>query len=344
MNHPHLPRASRSIILRVTTLLAICLSFFSAHAATVTWDGSASTAWENPLNWSNDLAPALGDIAVINSGTPVFSTGTSPNLDALRLLGGNLTFSGGTFSSANSTSTASHVDGSLNHTGTAATINELEIGRTSASNGLYSLSGGTLRISRSLGGFSLYLGGNAAATNAGTGTLEIRGGGLTTRSGVKLGDATRSGTGNFSVLGSSISQIGIASSTGDTDGKWEQNAGSTLKVGIDFGGVTKIFIDDSATATTGTSATFANGSLLDVGYHLTGSGGGTWTVMEVENGDITNNGLAFAPGVDAGIWSFSIPNSGPNGLLKVTAGGTLSAVALTVGNTRKQKMRYGLDD
>ncbi len=343
MSHPHSLRVSHSIVWRFTLFLATCLACLSAHAATVTWDGSASTAWENPLNWSGDLAPAVGDIAVINSGTSVFSTGTSPNLDALRLLAGNLTFSGGTFNSSNNTSAASHVDGTLNHTGTVATFNELEIGRTSATTGLYTLSGGSLRISRSLGGFSLYLGGNTAAANAGTGTFEIRGGTFFTRSGVKLGDATRSGTGNFSVLGSSISQIGIGSSTGDTDGRWEQNAGSTLKVGIDYGGVTRIFLDDSATATTGTSATFASGSLLDVGYHLTGSGGGTWTVMEVENGAIINNGLAFAPGVNTAIWSFSIDNSGPNGLLKVTAAGTPSAIALTVGNTRKQTMRYGLD-
>ncbi|MCX6854154.1 MAG: carbohydrate-binding protein, partial [Verrucomicrobia bacterium] len=154
--------------------------------------------------------------------------------------------------------------------------------------------------------------------------------------------ATLAGTGKFTVLGSTATQIGIASSTGDQDGTWQQNAGSTLKVGIDFGGVTKIFIDDSP-ATTGTSATFAAGSLLDVGYYGTGYGGGTWTVMEVENGDITNNGLAFAPGVDTSLWSFSIDNSGANGLLKVTAVGQPAYVNLTVGNTKKQKMRYGLD-
>lgn len=65
--------------------------------------------------------------------------------------------------------------------------------------------------------------------------------------------------------------------------------------------------------------------------------------MEVENGGIINNGLAFAPGVDTAIWSFSINNSGLNGLLKVTAAGTPNAIALTVANTRKQKMRYDLE-
>lgn len=324
-------------------MLAGCLACCSAHAATVTWDGSVSSAWENPLNWSGGAGPVAGDIATINAGTAIFSTGTSPNFNALHLLGGTLTFSGGTFNGANSTSTASHVNGTLNHTGTAANFNELEIGQVATTTGLYTMSGGSLRISRSLSGFSLYLGGSASAVNGGTGTFEIRGGAFFTRNGVKLGDVIRSGTGKFSVLGSSISQIGIGSSTGDTDSRWEQNAGSTLKVGIDYGGVTRIFIDDSATATSATSATFANGSLLDVGYYLNGSGGGTWTVMEVENGKIINNGLAFAPGVDTAVWSFSIDNSGPNGLLQVTAAGTPGAINLTVGNIRKQKMRYGLD-
>jgi hypothetical protein len=334
---------NRMIALQAAALLVICMTCITGHAATVTWDGSANSAWENPLNWGSDIAPVVGDIATINSGTAVFNTGTSPNLNALRLLGGTFNLSGGTFNCTNSTNTGSHVDGTLNHTGTAATFNELEIGRTSAITGLYAMSGGSLRISRSLSGFSLYLGGSASAVNAGTGTFEIRGGAFFTRSGVKLGDATRSGTGKFSVLGSSISQIGIGSSTGDTDSRWEQNAGSTLKVGIDYGGVSRIFIDDSATATTGTSAIFANGSMLDVGYYQTGSGGGTWTVMEVENGDIINNGLALAPGVDPGIWSFTIDNSGPNGLLKVTAAGNPNAIVLTVANSRKQMMRYGLD-
>ncbi len=327
----------------VASLLATCLLCLASHAADVSWDGSESSDWATGSNWDNNTGPAAGDVAIINSGTVQFNTGTTPNLNALRFLGGTLTLSGGTFTATASSSADSHVEGTLFHTGTTATINELEIGRTLGNTGLYRLSGGSLRVSRGLAGYSLYLGGNKSAVNAGTGTLEISGGAFTTRSGVKLGDATRTGTGKFTVLGSSISQIGIAASTGDTDGTWKQHAGSTLKVGIDFGGLTKIFIHDSATATTGTSATFESGSLLDVGYYSTGYGGGTWTVMEVENGDIINNSLAFSPGVNTSVWSFSIDNSGANGLLKVTAVGAPAGIDLTVGNTKRQKMRYGLD-
>jgi hypothetical protein len=299
------------------------------------------------LNWDNTNGPAAGDLAIINSGTVLLSTGSTPSLNGLRLLGGTLTFAGGTYSGAATASVDSHVNGTLLHTGTVASINELEIGRTAGSTGLYRLSGGSLTIARGLNGYSLYLGGNKSAVAGGAGTLEISGGTFRTRSSVKLGDATQAGTGTFTVLGSAVSEIGIATSTGDTDGTWRQHAGSTLKVGIDFGGVTPIFIKDSAATTgagtNGTSAVFESGALLDVGYYSNGYGGGTWTVMEVENGRITNNGLAFASGVNTNIWSFSIDNSGSNGLLKVTAVGEPAAIALNVGSTRKQKMRYGLD-
>ena len=60
------------------------------------------------------------------------------------------------------------MEGTLIHTGTAATINELEIGRTSGDNGFYYLSGGSLNVSRGLAGYSLYLGGNKSSVNAGT--------------------------------------------------------------------------------------------------------------------------------------------------------------------------------
>ena len=59
-------------------------------------------------------------------------------------------------------------------------------------------------------------------------------------------------------------QIGIGTQTDDTDGTWIQNAGSTLKVGIDTAGVTKIFIDDTLDVT-GTSATTAQVTALGLG-------------------------------------------------------------------------------
>ena len=313
-------------------------------AADITWSGAVSSAWETGANWSNGTGPAAGDQVFIHSGTVNFTanTGSSPSMRGLRLLGGTLQVSGGTLSLASTSSAESHVDGAFVQTGGTTSINELEVGRTPERTGSVVVSGGSLSIARALSGYSLYLGANRS-TDAGNGSFQISSGSFVTRSGVKLGDLTRAGTGTFSVLGSAATQIGIAAGNTDTDGTWKQHAGSTLRTGIDFRGVTPILIKDSPTATTGTSATFEAGSLLDVGYFNGGNGGGTWTVLEVENGPIINHGLAFVPGVNTSIWSFSIENSGPNSRLKVTAVGDPAGFALNVGATKKQKMRYGMD-
>lgn len=305
-------------------LFALMASAVS-HAADVTWDGSESSDWADGLNWDNGTGPVEGDVVYIPSGDVVFDDGvTLVNLRALRQLGGTLMFAGGEFKSTYNASWDSHVEGTVYHTGTDVTINELEVGRTSGDTGVYSLSGGSLNVSRGLSGYSLFLGGNKSGEDAGTGTMEISGGGLTTRSGVKLGDGTLTGTGHFSVLGSAISEIGIADSNTDTDGTWVQHDGCVLTAGIDYGGITPIVIHDSSTATGGTSATFESGSLLNVGYFSTFNGGGTWTLMEVENGDIIDNGLQFAAGVDTSLWSFNIDNTGTNGVLTVTSSSTAS--------------------
>lgn len=328
-------------------LLTVTSTGITTTSGNITWDGSESTDWKDGLNWDNNTGPyTAGDRAFINSGTVVYSEGTSVNLRALRLLGGNLTISGGLFRSTFNPSWDTWVNGTLNHTGGTAEINELEIGRNAGDTGVYHLSS-DLVVSRGLNGYSLYLGGNHDSDPGGTGTLEITSGSLVTRTGVKLGHATVSGTGTFTVLGTDASEIGIGTRTGDTDGTWHQHAGSTLKVGIDFAGVTKIFLDDSTTGTGGTSAIFESGSLLDVGYHNITEGGGTWVVMEVENGDINagpnDANLSFTPSVDTNIWSFAVDNSGPNGRLLLTAVGVPLGHALTIGNTIQQQMRYGMD-
>lgn len=313
MRKTPLHRRKNSILLS-----AILISKF-ASAANVTWDGSESSDWDNGLNWDNTTGPIAGDVAFINSGTIDFTGIPNENLRALRVLGGTLNLSGGELKATSQSSWDSHVEGTINHTGSDAYFNELEIGRTSGDTSFYFLSGGSLVVSRALGGYSLHVGANKSSVNAGTGNFEISGGSLTTRSGVKLGDATLSGTGNFAVLGSAPSEIGIGAANDDNDATWVQHSGSTLEVGVDPNGVSTIVVHDSSTDATGTSATFENGSLLDVDYYTANGGGGTWTVLEVQNGDIIDNGLAFAPGVNTNAWSFSIDNSGSNGLLKVTS-------------------------
>ena len=172
-----------------------------------------------------------------------------------------LRFLGSTLSATNSSGIDSHVNGAPTQTGGTANINELEIGRTLGTTGSYAISGGALVIARSITNNSLYFDGNRNTTDSGAGTFQISGGSLITRSGVKLGDATKAGTGTFAVMGAAASQIGIGT---QADGTWIQNAGSTLKVGIDTAGVTKIFIDDTLDVT-GTSATTAQVTALGLG-------------------------------------------------------------------------------
>ncbi|MEN8662928.1 MAG: carbohydrate-binding protein [Lentimonas sp.] len=323
-------------------LLTVTSTGATVTTGTITWDGSEDTNYHNGLNWDNDTGPfTAGDHAYINSGTVTYASGTTPNLRSLRMLGGDMTVSGGSYLATFHSSQHSIIDGTFYQTGGTVHFNQLEIGRDSAADGAYYLSGGDMSIARALGDNSIYLGGNHDNNASGTGLLEITAGSLKTRRGAKLGHATVAGTGTFTVLGNDATEIGIGSQ-GSLDGSWEQHSGSTLKVGIGYSGVTKIFIDD-VQGTNDTYATFESGSLLDVDYYAGGSGGGTWIVMEVENGDITDNGLVFAPGVDTDIWSFNIDNSGSSGVLTVTATGNPNGIVLTVGNTLKQQMRYGVD-
>jgi hypothetical protein len=239
----------KSYLSQCVALLATVLLCATSQAADVTWTGTTNTDWMTGTNWSNGTGLVQGDVAIITSGTPVFSSGTTPAYNAIRQSGGTVTFSGGIFEAANSSSTESRLDATLLHTGTVASINSLEIGRNTGATGLYSLSGGSLKISRGHSGVSLFLGTNRGSTAAGTGTLQISGGTFTTRAGVRLGTSGAAGTGKFTVLGSAATQVGIGAANTDTDGTWVQNTGSTLKVGIDFLGLTPIVIKDITPAT-----------------------------------------------------------------------------------------------
>ena len=324
----------RSFITAALVLLSGSLAF----GDDVFWTGNIDNSWDNAFNWNNLSGPAEADFVFIAIGTLDFNT-ESPSLRGFRQSGGTLNISGGRLEAAQQPSGFSDFNGTVNQTGGFASINAVQIGNASGTNGSYTLNGGEFRIARATNNISLYLGGNRGGSNSGAGNFTVAGGSFTTRNKVRLGHATAAGLGSFTVLGSQASQISIGDN--DTNGIWEQNAGSSLVVRMDSGGCTPIILHDNS-GTNASLATFASGSLLDVD-HLSGDAGGTWTVMEVENGNITNNGLAFAPGVDTSIWSFRIDNSGVNGKLLVTAEGDPAGFPLVIGNTKQQKMRYGMD-
>jgi hypothetical protein len=302
-------------------VLALVVAGAGVAQASTWTGGGADNEFSTTNNWDdfgiNGTQSIEGDYTVervvdnINSRT--FVNG-----------GATLNVTGGTHN--DNLSNASRYDfvgtsgsGTINQSAGSYSIGHgLRIGANSAgADGTYNLTGGVLAVYRSSnsalypsnpgGRPSIEIGG----ITTGTGLLEISGGSLETRTGVHLG-----GTGTFSVLGSAATSIGIGSNQSG-DGVWLQQSNGVLRAGIDAGGLTEIFIDEvDGTAQT---VVFDEGALLDVDYFDDGSGVGTWTVMELENADIVDNGLAFAAGVDTSIWSFDIDNSGANGTLTVTA-------------------------
>jgi hypothetical protein len=314
MNTNSLPVATRRMVAATATLL------LALSASAETWDGGAGTPnWEDALNWSNDALPASGGTtaqgeAAISNGSAV-NLQSAQNINAIRVgsgagLSGSLNILPGANLNATFANQLTRVgsgnggNGSVTQSGGATRYHVIQLGLDNGATGAYTLSGGTMVVTREVSGNSLFIGENGA------GTLTISGGAFTTRAGVRLGTAT-TGVGTFRVDGSSATQIGIGSES-TLDGLWTQNAGSTLDLRFDAGGVTKIFIDEVG-ENGGGNVTFANGSLLNVDFMST-SVAGTWTVMEWQ-GTLTNNGLAFAPGVDTNIWSFAVVGN----TLQVTA-------------------------
>ena len=82
---------TKPFLLRFVTLL-LCMSP-PAHAATRTWDGSASGFWTNAANWSGGIAPTNGDSLVFPVGVArvamTNSSGAPSNFMRLEFSGSN---------------------------------------------------------------------------------------------------------------------------------------------------------------------------------------------------------------------------------------------------------------
>lgn len=299
--------------------------------------GGADADWNTAANWLGGSTPANDDYAYIDghavsvgAQTAYISATYITNGSVTVNSGGHLRAAGGGNFHSTQIGIGSGNAGSYNVTGGTGEVRWSEVGKDVGSTGIMTVSGGTLKATGSPtpGGFSLFLGANVAGTDAGTGSLVISGDGtLEITDGVRLGSSEGSGTGNFGVLGSSGTM---------SIGSWEQNGGSTLDLGVDAGGLSVINISTGP-------ATFESGAFLDVDYFNGGAGVGTWTVMEVAAGDIVDNGLAFAAGVDTDIWSFAVDNSGANGVLTVTAipePGTLGLIAAFGGGILLIRRRF----
>ena len=306
-------------------LMAIYTSL--SCASDIDFTGVSGGNFGTSSNWQNGNFPTTSDIAFLDA-TASLDTPAPNAIQGIRIGTQGVGTMHITFDAALNASTNSNISsrigsgsgnsGALEQTNGSVLLNELEIGGGS-STGVYNLNRGSLTIARRLQGNSLYLGTDANKTSGGFGTLSITAGSLSTRGGVYLGSANGAGIGVFEVQGSDSAQIGIGS-TNNIDGSWTQNTGSILKVKIDRSaqGVTPILIDDAENDNSGGDVLFENGALLDVRFLEGFLNGGTFTVMEWE-GNITDNGLKFAPSVDTNIWSFNINTASKT--LTVTAKG-----------------------
>lgn len=297
--------------------------------ATVVWTNSlGSNVFTAGGNWIGNSAPGSGDLAQIDlagGNRAVFGPADGTYEIQRAYVGtagsgrtGQLDITGGHFRATVSSTQGTRIGagngtGIVNQSGGIAEFGHIiDIGR-SGSTGTYNLSGGLLDIFRSTAinsvQTSLQLG-----DSGGSGTMTVTGGELKTRAGVQL----LSSGAVFRVSGSGVAAIHIG---GQGEGFWSQASGATLRATVDEGGLTGLSVNRS-TDNFGGNVVFSNGALLDVSFSdPQADRSGSWDVMKW-TGSLTDNGLAFADGVDPTVWSFSFvdtDSSGTPDTLRVTA-------------------------
>ena len=334
--------------------LASLLVFANPASAVVyVWtNGGGDNDYNTDANWDQGTAPVAGrNQAHFNSFGAELSSGSPAGISAIRIgydgTDGDFTQSGGTLNVTNNSNDASRVgrnaaDGTWNMTGGTATINAIQVGLNGGGNtsvGTMNVSGGSLTISRGVAGASLAVG------FGGVGNFTLSGNAIFQSRNVVTVGMSGTGSGTFNVIGSSVGggptagTIGIGTA-GTTDGIWNQGANGTLNMTIDASGVSTLFIDDKAQGDV--AANFALGSLLGLDFNVAPYDG-SFTLMEVENGDVTDSGLALTGSTDPN-WSFAVDNSGANGLLigtylSVPEPGSISLLFASLGTLLVRRRR-----
>lgn len=312
---------------------AFFLAGVSAPAQDFHWDsGGANTKYEAARNWGTDILPySTGKNTMFvdfsDGGTMTFNQATGiQSIDYLNMSHGSvLNMTGGFFDHARS---GNRVRTTIGFKGKGSTVNQsggkmrighiLKIGDKRAS-GSYNLSGGVLDVYR--GGLSLMGAPSGPSLSIGPGGGEaefnISGGSLETRVGVEI-DTNAS----FNVLGNDALFIKIGSLKPNESGFWYQKG--TLSFAIGFEGVTKVEVVNGTDDTP--QAQFLLGSKLDLSFNTgTKPVNGTWTLLELENAAIIDEGLVLSDATKADQnWSFKVDNSGQNGRLIASYGDYVS--------------------
>lgn len=190
-------------VLAVTTMAALAVLPESARAD-VTWNGSASSDWSNPANWTGGLPSGGGaGNAVINPGTPfatpVVSTAGNSTVGQLyvSIAGGLSVVSGGQLNTSdlitgiwgNSATVsvsggllalsgilnmgAGNWDGDVSISGGTITAPALSINTTGGASLDLSSSGSFITASSQLGNVNYWIANNAITANGGLGTVNV---------------------------------------------------------------------------------------------------------------------------------------------------------------------------
>ncbi len=308
----------------------------------VTADGNGDYRWNESDNWSVGI-PTSSDQARIGDGTAavecvIEATGLQVQWAMIGLEGGDpdsvLRIKSGDIWAPNGVvagySQIGHliIEGGTLDIGPGA-YEQLRVGGQSsgASGSSMLMTGGSLNVSKWLRVGIDYSSGGVEVTSGCV--AEFSGGTITVRAvGVGSTDANDpgilkiSGTANFDATGNYDSEI--------RDAILEVSGGNaTINLGVfELTKSTSVLkLSGSGVSTiNGTTVTLASGSILDVADLNVSDG----NYVVINGTSITDNGLAFAAGTDANVWSFTVDTG--NGDLILTKGGGPPTYTLTVNS------------
>jgi autotransporter-associated beta strand protein len=312
------------------SLVGATLMTFPATAATISWDGSDSSAWALGANWAGDVAPAnslLTDIALFNLGTYTNQPDTgSTAINGIQIGGssGALTLDGTSLSIGSSGI-------AMSSGAAAATINApitLGAAQTWANNSINSLSVGSIAPTSGAGTAVNFTGtGVIKTTNANTNGI-LGAWATTGMAGTNnaTGDwATVNGSGNIVAYTAYTDITGATSGAGATTQNWRATNGAaslTASATVNSLVMTTDFnIQSGATLTLGSGGMILSGASRWLKNNGAGSAAGTGQITSgLASGELfIHSSGSSATNNDWRIWT-KIVNNGSTAVTLVKNG------------------------
>ena len=302
--------------------MVMLLGIKNVKAATVYWNGSSNTSWNNAGNWSMGSVPGISDDVVINGATnmpdvnissqcaslTVYSTVTI-TLDAPLTVSGGLVISSGTLTMAGASSAsfggASSIVGNCKLSAGAIALT-FTASLTVSSGGAMTLTGSTVNIG-AIGSIN-----NQGTVTAYSSTFTLTAGASITNAGGDFTLNTSSITGSGSVANTSgtftldnsstITTTGAISISNSTSGVFTVRGGSSIT--IPSGATGACPITNSGTFFAGVSGYPCIINLNSLKGTITNSSGGSFflgptSILNVKNGATVTNSGTFTIQSDA---------------------------------------------